>query len=346
MRSVNRFNRRQVPRLGGSLALPACFVLCLIGGLRAAELPEADWRVVRRYVDNDVVAINQISVEAVGAFFELAQKSLLPAGRPAGEDDAAIGKVHDALLPLGELGVRRYYVVVSLADLPATWPFIVVPVESADKIPAVRDRLTGVRWTTPGEVPKAGEEPPPIAIPALVEAVDGGILICWRDWQRRRLATLQTSERDDLRQALAEVADRAAGSAIGLSDDQRRVVRELCAGAPPVFGDVTAERLVGSVRWAAVGVDMPPKLCSRVVVCGADAASAQQIKSWLELGLVQVEKFEAAHPELKAVTAQAKPLVVAVDGDRAAIELDQWQTMKAMAYGALAVRAAMEARAK
>ena len=267
--------------------------------VNAFEVSAADWPVVSRYVDDEIVMITRANVASTGPFFKSVQ-NLVRSNDASANDREPRGR--DALILLAELDVGSCYCYVSLADLPATWPYIVVPVDTPEKIPAVRERLAGLQWKAPGS---GGSDH--AASPAIVEAVDGGVLICWEERQRQRLATMRTTERTDLQQGLAEAANHAAGFVVSFSEDQRRVVRELFAESPPLFGDVMVKGIADGVRWIAVGVDVPPKFSSRVVVCGADSIAAQQIKTSLELGIAQVEKLEAAYPEIKVATVPLSP---------------------------------------
>jgi hypothetical protein len=132
----------------------------------------------------------------------------------------------------------------------------------------------------------------------------------------KRLQTLKAAARPDLAKAFAAAGDTAAQVLVLPTADNRRVIEEVLPNLPEVIGGGSSKVLTRGLRWAALGLDLPPKMALRLVVQSSDAAAAKALHGLIDRGLKLVasqEEVRDMFPNVGKLTAQLLPKV---EGDR------------------------------
>ena len=78
-----------------------------------------------------------------------------------------------------------------------------------------------------------------------------------------------------------------------------RVIEEVIPRLPPEIGDGSSRVLTEGVRWAALGVDWPPKTSVKLMIQLRDAAAAEASKELYQRSMAAIQKLvskEAANP--------------------------------------------------
>jgi hypothetical protein len=225
---------------------------------------------------------------------------------------------------LRKAGARDLYFVLSLADFPNV-PFVIVPLGEGADAGAVAG-LLGFPGIPPGPREKVG-----------------GAVFAGSAATRERLRALKPAARPDVAKAFAAAGDGAAQVALVPPTDLGRVIEEMVPVLPKELGGGSSMTLTRGVRWAALGLDAPPKMTLRLTIQSADAASAEALKDALDKGLKELARQKevlAVVPDLKKVIALVG---LRVEGDRVLLSLEGQQVGAAL--GPL-VRPAMQGEAR
>jgi hypothetical protein len=200
-------------------------------------------------------------------------------------------------------GGKDLYVVFSLADFPKVY-FAVVPLGEGADAKALAD-LLDLGVLPPGPREKIGD------------AVFAGTAAT-----RQRLQSLKPAARPELAQAFAAAGDGAAQVALIPPPHLVRVIEEMMPALPKEVGDGSSKALVRGVKWAAVGLDAPPKTALRLTMQSQDAAAARALDEALGKvlkGVASLKEVRAAVPELPKTLPLLEPRV---EGDRVVLSLD------------------------
>lgn len=133
----------------------------------------------------------------------------------------------------------------------------------------------------------------------------------------------EPADRPELREAFAAVSGSALQAVLIPPSSARRVIEELVPQLPPQVGGGPSTVLTRGLRWAALGLDLPPRLAARLVVQSPDAQAAAALRArWQTLmqwagGEPAVRQF-VVHPETTAAL-----LVPRVEGDRLVLAFEQ-----------------------
>ena len=114
----------------------------------------------------------------------------------------------------------------------------------------------------------------------------------------------------DVEKAFAAAGDTAAQLLVLPPEYSRRVIAEMMPTLPEEVGGGPSSVLTDGLRWAAIGVDFPPKLALRVTIQSKDAAAAEALEK--ELGvlwqkLAENEEVRRDVPDLRRDRQGADP---------------------------------------
>jgi hypothetical protein len=268
---------------------------------------DARARTIAPFLDGQTIGIAHVDLTRVDADALLNQAA--EAGKLEAPDLAETRReLGGWLTDLTRAGGKELYVVCSMADLPIATPFVVVPLAAGADGKAVARELgrskafEQLRFETLGH--------------ALVGAEDS-------TWGRLR--SLRATPRPEAAKAFAAAGDTAAQVLLLPTPDNRRVIAELLPTLPPEIGGGSSKPLTHGVRWAALGVDLPPKPAARLVIQSPDAAAARALADLLTRArdaLARQHEVRALLPDADRVAALLTPevredrLVVSVEGKK------------------------------
>jgi hypothetical protein len=203
---------------------------------------------------------------------------------------------------LADSGIDEIYAIVSLADVPAQPPFLVVfpkrDAEAARPGMAVLSELTRLEpFSIRGDVVFA---PKPV---------------------QQRLVSLKAVPRPEFATALAAAgSDATLAVALAPSADTRRVLAEMIPRLPDEIGGGSGRTLGEGITWIALAASAPPQTSLKITLQAKDAESAAALRgtalSALEL-LGKSDEVRAAVPQFDEL---AKLLTPGITGDRLTIE--------------------------
>lgn len=203
------------------------------------------------------------------------------------------------LADLTKAGGKEMYVVVSLADLPMGPPLVVVPLAAGADAGSVRRVLNRFK------------DFEPLHFETLDQVLVGGSA-----GARKRLRGAKPAARAELVKAFTAAGDTTAQLLLLPTPDTRRVVDELLPALPPQVGGGSTRPLTHGLQWAALGMDLPPKLSLRLLMQSPDADSAGKLKDLLAQILKTLAEQRAARDILPDIGRLAEMFVPRVEGDR------------------------------
>jgi hypothetical protein len=202
-----------------------------------------------------------------------------------------------------KVGGKDLYVIASLADYP-NWPFVIVPLGDGADATAIANPLG------------------PRVAPAGPRERVGTVLFAGAAATHQRLKGLKPAERPELAAALAAAGDAAAQVALIPPPHLARVVEEMMLALPKEAGEGSGKVLTRGVKWAALGLDAPPKLAVRLTIQTQDAAAARAVRETIG----KVLKWSAAIKEVRDVLPDVEKMVAAlepkVEGDYVILALE------------------------
>ena len=205
-------------------------------------------------------------------------------------------RLHRGVEALREGGVRDLFVVLSLADLPRSGPFVVVPNAKKDAVCAAIDQLRGA------------------AQGRVCEERDG-IVFYGHAATSQRLSEQRAVARLPVEPALAAVAESGLKLVVPVSDGHRRVLREMAPQLPPELGGVRGDDLA-AVQWAAVGVETMPQVRLRTIVQTNDAQAAAALKELVGTGLAMFREMPPVREAVPGIEDLVDILTPEVEGER------------------------------
>lgn len=265
---------------------------------------EARARAIAPYIDGRTVAIAHVDLTRIDVD-ALLDWAIEVGHLEAKEIEEPRRESRGWLNDLIKTGGKELYVVVSLADLPFEPPLVIVPLAADAEDQAVRRVLGRV---------KAFEQ---LHFETFDHALIGGSASA-----RKRLRGAKSAARPELAKAFAAAGDTTAQLVLLPTPDTRRVVDELLPMLPPQAGGGSTRPLTHGLRWAAVAVDLPPKLSLRLVIQSPDADSAGRLKDLL----IQILNTLAAQREALDLQPDlgrlAEVFVPRVEGNRLTLSLE------------------------
>ncbi|NLF32858.1 MAG: hypothetical protein GX591_18475 [Planctomycetes bacterium] len=214
-------------------------------------------------------------------------------------------------------GAREAYVVLSLADLPDNPPRIIVPVPGGAKAEAIAAAIR--RPIDPADEPEGG----PFGEEGVVVVHGNVVIVAESQATADRVRQVVPSPRPDLEAALAAAGKAPIQAVLVPSDAQRRIVAETLPALPAPLPPLTGEQLSRAVRWAAVGIELPPAGSLQLVVQSPDAESAATLKETVDAALATGAAILQSQEVLPNAQEIAKRLSPAVRGDRMVLAIDR-----------------------
>ena len=293
--------------------------------------PAARAKVIAPFVDEQTVAVLHADLTRVALVAVLDEAARLV---PDAEPDVARAKRAAGawLAGFARAGGRDAYVVVSMADISfrreytrfrrVYHPPIVLPRYQGTDVQALATLF-----------PKPYE----------LKEWTGGVLVAADAETLRRLQTLKPDQRPELAAAFEAVGDTAVQALLLPPKYAARVVEEMLPQLPKEIGGGPSTVITRGVRWAAVGVDPPPKACVGLVVQSKDAPAAEALRNqwtqWLRMA-GEDKEVRAVVPDFDKLAALAIPKA---SGDRLLLAVDP-QTPGAAALVEVLAKAARTAR--
>jgi hypothetical protein len=260
--------------------------------------PDARARAVAPFLDGQTLGVAHVDLTRVDADALLDQVAEI--GKLEAQDlEESRRELRGWLADFSRAGGTELYVVFSTADALAAPPFVVVPLPAGADGKAVARELArsklGVylRFETVGQ--------------AVVGAGETTL---------KRLRTLEPVPRPEVAKAFAAAGDTVAQALLLSTPDSRRVLDELVPALPPEAGGGPSAPLTHGLRWAALGVDLPPQVAVRLVMQSPDADAATALAA----ALTRVRDALGRQHEVRAFVGDfdrlATLLTPKVEGDR------------------------------
>jgi hypothetical protein len=202
--------------------------------------------------------------------------------------------VSDWLAAFIKAGGNEIYVVLSTKDLLSNHePFFVVPLSER-----ANDEVLGLLFSE--------------SSPRLKRAIIKKAVVVGSDSTIDRLREMKPSERPDLPKAFAAAGDTTAQFILLPSDDNRKVIDQLLPMLPKEIGGGSTKAFTHGVRWAALGVDGPPKIAAKLLVQAPDAGAAKDLHAAIVSlfnGLNENKHFQKTIPGFEKLAAVLKPTI-------------------------------------
>jgi len=295
-----------------SSLLPLRFLCSLLFALLPAAAlaqtgfdPAARVAAVAPFLDEHTIAVGHVDLRrldpaaAIKTIGDLAPADDLDFRKQLGDMEAGL---RGMLKACEQTGISDVYLVVSIADVPQSPPFLVAPVKAGGNAEAAAEMLFELS-----------------RLPA--RAALHGAAVCGSEATVERLKTVKATPRPELAKAFAVAGDTAAQFVFSPTDDTRRVLREMLPRLPDEIGGGSGKMLADGLQWAVISANVPPKLSLDVRVQSKDEDSAVALRG-LVISAIQLgrEKLEQAKPaEREAAEAIIRLITPQVKGDQLVI---------------------------
>ena len=280
------------------------------------------------FVDDQTVAIVRVDVTRMNVEAFAAKVADLVKSEDGDPGVAkAFGPTAQWVRDFTEAGGREVFFIVSTSDLLNAPPYAVVPLYPGAKAERLAELVT---FPPPSTQPGRVDTRPAIPFGEMSQRV-GVALVCGRRDQIDRVCAAKAAERPELAEALAAAGEAAVQALLLPTADSRRVFEEMLPQLPPLLGGGSSTLLTRGVQWAALGIDLPPKMAVRLVVRSKDAAAAKTLHEYMPklvggLLAAAAKTAEGQPPEERPrFEPLARALAPALEGDRLTLSLDDRQ---------------------
>ena len=266
--------------------------------------PAARLAAVAPFLDEHTIAVGHVDLRrldpaaAIKTIGDLAPADDLDFQKRLGEMEAGLKSM---LRAFEQIGVSDVYLVVSIADVPQSPPFLVAPVNAGGK---AEEAEVWLHQTS--------------RLPA--RAVLHGAAVCGSEATIERLKSLKATPRPELAKAFALAGDTAAQFVFSPTEDNRRVLREMLPRLPDEIGGGSGKMLADGVQWAVISANAPPKLSLDVRVQSKDEDSAAALRglvmSGIQLFREKSKLEEAPPPQREAAEAVLRLITPQVKGNQ------------------------------
>jgi hypothetical protein len=260
-------------------------------------------KTIAPFLDEHTFAIVRLDVTKVNA------EALFAVIGPFNDlDKAAIGSLQTRLdrwvTDLTKAGGRELYVVFSLADT-LKFPFIVVPLSKGADAEVIAEALRPVNpYGGPGE--KIGA-----AVVAGQKDVIG------------RVRALKPVARPELARTFAVAGESAVQVAFIPPPHLVRFFDENMPILPKEIGGGSSKNVSRGIKWAALGIDAPPKMALRLTVQSADAAAAKSLKNTLTRALTTLGEDKPLRKTLPDYDKMIALVTPKIEENRLVLRLDE-----------------------
>jgi hypothetical protein len=243
-----------------------------------------------------------------------------------------------------EAGGKKLIAVLNLADMPIG-PYLLIPAADESSAEALsklfkRDESRRAR-PAPAPVPAGAKAPPrlrpyPSDGPFAVQERVGDLLFVGSEAAWKRLHDAKSAPRPEVAKALAAVDGSEVRAILIPSADTKRAFEENAPTLPKELGGGPITTITRGVQWAALGIDLQPRLRLRLVVRSADAKSARTLADCVESALKELGKNTELRQAFSNYEALIGKLTPEVHGDR--LTLDAGESTVAEALKPLVAR--------
>ncbi len=277
--------------------------------LLAAVLPafaaDVDARAIAPYLDEQTLAVAHVDLSRVDA--QALAARIVQLGPASSRSVAEFARsVQDFVGAFRRAGGKDLYAFFSLADLPQSTPFLIIPVGAQADAQALSRLLKGAP-----SGPFASE---------VIEKLDGVIFVGSR-FTRRRLAGLKPVPHPDLAKALAAAGDTAAQLVVLPSADMRRALKDSLPHLPPQLGGAPTTTLTDGVLWAALGIDAPPHARAHLFVRSRNDQAARELAAWITGLWARVGQEKGVRETFPNFQELTKRLTPTAEGDHLTLDV-------------------------
>jgi hypothetical protein len=285
-------------------AVPLALALALPAAAADAQ-PDARAKAIGPYLDEQTLSVGYLDVTRVDV--DALATWLAEVGKvPAKELEQPRQLARQWLTAFTKAGGKEMYTVVSLADLPDP-PFVVVPLEEEADVRA----LTGLFARLPLEKSE----------------VRGRVLIAGNQKTMDRLRGLKPAQRPEVAEAFTHAGHSTVQVLLVPPANLRRAYEELVPTLPSAAGGGSITPLTRDVRWAALSVNLPPKvsLALRIECSEGKAKAVGDTLARVVKALGEMQEVRQDLPEFGQAAALLTPQV---KDDHLAVELDEKDVAK------------------
>ncbi len=281
---------------------------------------DAKAKAVAPFVDDRTVVVLHVDLDAIDLDALLKKAEAVVKIDPAEKALAKAG-LGNALDTLKKAGAHDYYLVVSLADLPAQGPFSVIPVDKngdPKQIAKVVGQLFGLA---------ASEEL-------------GGAVVVGGDTTLKRLAKLKPTPRPEIAKAFAASGDGAVHVVAVATTDTRKILEEMMPNLPPEIGGGSIKVLTRGLQWAALKVEIDPQVNFQLIVQASDNAAAKELLGLLTKAMQVATKEPNLQEILKQFPQFLETFTPKVQDDRLVLRVEEKTLVTSLAPVVEMMRAA------
>ena len=216
-----------------------------------------------------------------------------------------------------QVGAGEMYSIFSLADLPEG-AFVLIPLKESSDPAAIARRL--LQPDAEHSRHSYGFGFSPFQPGQAIEKI-GNVLVAGSKRCLQRLKEFKPAPRPEIALAFEAAGDTAVQVLVTPSDETRRVVTELLPVLPADLGGPRTQIFADGIRWASLGIALPPKCSAKLVIHSKDASSAQALH---DLIVRLYERVIAAESRTALLNMKdiASALTPKVDGNQLRLGLD------------------------
>lgn len=282
--------------------LYGCLLLNSLAAQTAADSPGS---VVAPFLDEQTFLVARLDVAKINPS---AVVSTL--GRLAPPDDQEFPKqltaleqhVKGAVQALATAGVSELFTVVSMADLPKEPFFVVASLKAGSNAQAAAGVLQQLLRFEQTEI-------------------RGGVVVLGRAATIERLQSLRPALRPEFAKGFERLGKSDVQVVFAVSDDTRRVLREMLPRLPDEVGGGSGKTLADGLQWMALEAQLPPRLSLRATIQSRDSESAAALRGMIVSALQLLGRNSEIRQQWPQVDDLARLLTPRLSGDQLLLNL-------------------------
>jgi hypothetical protein len=239
-----------------------CSFLLLSLPLFAQPVADNKSAVVAPFLDDQTLLVARLDVRQIDptALVNTLSRLAPPDDQEFTKELAGLeGSAKAAVQMLATAGVSELFAVISLADFPKEPVFIVAPLKSgSDSAAAGKAMQQLFRFEQSDARP--------------------GLVVLGKAATLERLKSLRPAARPEFSKGFERLGSAGLQIVFSVSDDTRRVLREMLPRLPDEVGGGSGKTLADGLLWAAIGVQLPPRLSLSMTIQSRDPESAAALR--------------------------------------------------------------------
>lgn len=295
--------------------LLSAFCLTVTLPVFAADTGAGPYEALQPCIDDQVFAVVRLDVEKLdlGAFVAragaLAGKHGAPDVAKAIEDDLKKfeNRAGAVLKDFRRAGGRDIFVVFSMYDFPSF--FVAIPIHAA------KDRTTLQQ-----HVRKVVEKDFNIGDDAI--HVSDRLILVGLERTIARLKTVSPVRSEALAAGFSACADKTLQVVLFPSPDQRRIFTEMMPRMPVEAGAGQPMTIGEDLRWAALGLDVPPSMSLSFTIQSPNAAGAERMLTFVKALYALAGQQRAVRKRIPQIDQILSRLVPQRQGERLLLQVD------------------------